>query len=37
MMKKILKSFDTSIAKNESKHSPKHQGFLDRVKKFFSD
>lgn len=35
--KKILKSFDTSIAKNESKHSPKHQGFLDRVKKFFSD
>ncbi len=35
--KKLLKEFGEAIDKNEAKHSPKHQGFLDRVKKFFSD
>ena len=35
--KHLLKEFGEAINGNEAKHSPKHQGFLDRVKKFFAD
>ena len=35
--KKLLREFSDAVSSNEAKHSPKRQGFLDRVKKLFSD